>query len=435
MSALAKLLHSQGNIITGSDITPTTKLDFATVFHDHNPQNVKPADVVVFNNAIDSNNPELLEAKKLGKKIISRGDLLGEISRNYKNVIAISGMHGKSTTTEMIAEVFLRAGKNPTIHLGAVSKKFNSNLFIGRKDYFITEACEYGDSFLSLNPNLSVVLNIEDEHMDYFKCFSNIKKSFQFFLNQSEKTIIHKNFKNIIQNKNKKIKNINKINVFDDNYHIYAKNIRRIKNKIIYDLFYKQKFRGKVVLNSIIEKNVENSLACFLVCKHFKIDDRYFFSAMKKFKGTNRRMEVLNQNPLLIEDYAHHPTEIKAVVDSVKAQYFSQKNNHTLKNKSSKKLCVIFQPHTYSRTKEFFSEFVEILSQVDCVGILETFSAREKIIQGATGFDIFKALKNYFSPDSVHYFQNIYEVKRFLNSISDEYITLYLGAGESLKNI
>ena len=418
MSALAKLLHSQGNIITGSDITPTTKLDFATVFHDHNPQNVKPADVVVFNNAIDSNNPELLEAKKLGKKIISRGDLLGEISRNYKNVIAISGMHGKSTTTEMIAEVFLRAGKNPTIHLGAVSKKFNSNLFIGRKDYFITEACEYGDSFLSLNPNLSVVLNIEAEHMDYFKCFSNIKKSFQFFLNQSEKTIIHKNFKNIIQNKNKKIKNINKI-----------------KNKIIYDLFYKQKFRGKVVLNSIIEKNVENSLACFLVCKHFKIDDRYFFSAMKKFKGTNRRMEVLNQNPLLIEDYAHHPTEIKAVVDSVKAQYFSQKNNHTLKNKSSKKLCVIFQPHTYSRTKEFFSEFVEILSQVDCVGILETFSAREKIIQGATGFDIFKALKNYFSPDSVHYFQNIYEVKRFLNSISDEYITLYLGAGESLKNI
>ena len=407
MSALAKLLHSQGNIITGSDITPTTKLDFATVFHDHNPQNVKPADVVVFNNAIDSNNPELLEAKKLGKKIISRGDLLGEISRNYKNVIAISGMHGKSTTTEMIAEVFLRAGKNPTIHLGAVSKKFNSNLFIGRKDYFITEACEYGDSFLSLNPNLSVVLNIEAEHMDYFKCFSNIKKSFQFFLNQSEKTIIHKNFKNIIQN----------------------------KNKIIYDLFYKQKFRGKVVLNSIIEKNVENSLACFLVCKHFKIDDRYFFSAMKKFKGTNRRMEVLNQNPLLIEDYAHHPTEIKAVVDSVKAQYFSQKNNHTLKNKSSKKLCVIFQPHTYSRTKEFFSEFVEILSQVDCVGILETFSAREKIIQGATGFDIFKALKNYFSPDSVHYFQNIYEVKRFLNSISDEYITLYLGAGESLKNI
>ena len=182
MSALARILFEDGNVITGSDINPNTKLDFATVFHNHDAQNIKAADVVVYNNAIQSTNPEIISARKLGKEVISRAKLLAKISSGYKNVIAISGMHGKTTTTEMIAEVFLRAGKNPTVHIGAISNYFNSNLQLGGKDYFITEACEYGDSFLLLKPTLSVILNIEPEHLDYFKNLKNIKTSFSKFM-------------------------------------------------------------------------------------------------------------------------------------------------------------------------------------------------------------------------------------------------------------
>lgn len=433
MSALARILFEDGNVITGSDINPNTKLDFATVFHNHDAQNVKPADVVVYNNAIQSTNPEILSARKLGKEVISRANLLAKISSGYKNVIAISGMHGKTTTTEMIAEVFLRAGKNPTVHIGAISNYFNSNLRVGEKGYFITEACEYGDSFLSLKPTLSVVLNIEPEHLDYFKNFSNIKKSFQIFSNQSKNVVIHNNYKNLIKTKNKnkyKInKKTNKTKVFCDNYCVYAKNIKKIKNKLSYDLYYKNKFKGKVILNSIVEKNVENSLACFLVCKHFHIDERYFFAAMRKFKGTKRRMEVLSLNPLVIEDYAHHPSELKTVIESVQKHY--------LEDNLNKKLIVIFQPHTYTRTRAFFGDFIEVLLKADFVGILETFSARENIIQGASGFDLYKALKTKFtsSEKKAMYFQNIYEVKNYISSPPKNSIVLYLGAGESLANI
>jgi UDP-N-acetylmuramate--alanine ligase len=199
-----------------------------------------------------------------------------------------------------------------------------------------------------------------------------------------------------------------------------------MKNKLSYDLYYKNKYKGKVILNSIVDKNVENSLACFLVCKHFHIDEKYFFAAMKKFKGTKRRMEVLSLNPLVIEDYAHHPSELKTVIESVKRHYLDDNLN--------KKLIVIFQPHTYTRTQAFFKDFVKVLSKPDFVGILETFSARENIIQGARGFDLYKALKAKFEFSSKHamYFQNIYEVKNYTSSLPKNTIVLYLGAGESL---
>ena len=180
MSALAQLLIKNGNIVEGSDLNPEAKIPNVKIYYEHNAENLKDdIDYLVYNSAIPENNPEIEKARKLGIPILSRAELLAEIASEYKNLISISGMHGKTTTTEMIAEVFLEAGFEPTIHIGGISNCFNSNLYIGKKKFFITEACEYKDSFLTLKSDVGVVLNIEPEHLDYFKNFENIKNSFE----------------------------------------------------------------------------------------------------------------------------------------------------------------------------------------------------------------------------------------------------------------
>ena len=182
MSALAVFLKKEGNDVSGSDSNPENHILYEngiSVFNKANLKKIEECDVVTFSSAIKEDNEDLKYAKHLGKKILSRGELLGEISKKYKNVIAVAGSHGKTTTTALIYNVLKMAGKNPTLHLGGILKEENSNFVIGDKEYFVTEACEYCDNFLFLKPTISVVTNIEPEHLDYFKTFENIKKAFE----------------------------------------------------------------------------------------------------------------------------------------------------------------------------------------------------------------------------------------------------------------
>lgn len=420
MQALAKFASRQNFAVTGSDIKPVD-LGFATVFFGHNAQNVKASDIVVYSSAIKPDNVELVSAKKLGKKILSRAEFLAEISRRFETVIAVAGTHGKTTTTAMIAEVLVHAGKNPTVHIGGTSQAFGVNFRLGQNKFFVTEACEYDDSFLTLVPDFSVVLNIESEHLDYFKTFKNEVDSFAKFASQSgvvvcqnlAKKILKNNQKNVSSKLLKNSQKSHKIRFLGD--FAQAKNIVHKKHKIHYDLFVNGKFKRKVILNSIIDKNVQNSMLCYLVTKALKIDERYFFLAMKKFCGVHRRMEIINKKPLVISDYAHHPSEILTVLQSVRKVYFD------------KKIVCLFQPHTFSRTQNFFEDFVFALSLADEILMFKTFSARENFVKGATAFDLFKTLKKRIKS---HYFASTDALAKYFCCLDDDCVLLILGAGD-----
>ncbi|MDD4816155.1 MAG: UDP-N-acetylmuramate--L-alanine ligase [Clostridia bacterium] len=405
MCALAKLLTHNGNIVVGSDSNPETKISGIKVFHEHNAENVKDIDCLVYNNAIAETNPEILEAKKLNIPVMSRAELLAEIASEYKYLISVSGMHGKTTTTEMIAEVFLEAGLEPTVHIGGISNCFKSNLYIGKKKFFITEACEYKDSFLTLKSGVGVVLNIEPEHLDYFKNFENIKKSFEKFANNSKKIISQKkyNFNNSIN--------------YGENGNFIAKNIKINENKLFnFDIYKNNKLFGNFNLNSIAEHNIENALACTAVCDYFKINKKHIKEALENFKGVKRRMEFVNTSPIVIHDYAHHPTELNATISAVKKHY-------------KKEILVVFQPHTFTRTKAFFKDFVKVLLKADKLFLIKTYSAREEEIEGATAKDLFEKTK----PQKLdtYYFEDFIsaqtEIKKHLKSNN---ILLILGAGD-----
>ena len=368
MSALAHLVLKSSDIVQGSDIKKNAETEIlerlgVKIFYGHNKKNIFGANIVVSSGAIADSNPELKEAKSMGIKIMSRGELLGELAKKYKNVIAISGAHGKTSTTEMLAEIFEYCGKNPTVHLGGISNSFGSNLKIGGKKFFITEACEYKNSFLSLAPSFGVILNVEPEHLDFFKTFKNVKESFANFEKHCKKCIKLTKKRGIYQ-------------VFLKNVFFEAKNISHLGHcHYGYDLFKNNKFLGKVELGAFGKHNVPNSLCAIIAALEYKLPFKKIVEALKNYKGVKRRFEVVSKRPLVIHDYAHHPTEIAKTIASAK------KIPH-------KKLIVAFQPHTFSRTLSLKNEFVRTLGFCDKLFLIKTYSAREKPLPGGSAKDL-----------------------------------------------
>lgn len=411
MSALALILKNLGFIVEGSDLyescyTKKLKENGITVHLNHSPKNIKDADVVVYNSAIDDSNIELSYAKSKSLKILSRAELLKSISNRYKNVIAISGAHGKTSTTAMITEVFIKAKLMPTAHLGGVLKSYNSNIIIGGNDFFITEACEYKDNFLTLKPTVAVILNVEPEHLDYFKNFENVCKSFEKFALQS---------KQVVSNDNLNLK-FNPTIVFGDRgYH--ARNIKLLKSgKYKFDCYFNEKKLFNVKMNVIGKYNISNALACIAVCKLFNIKNNIIKKSLESFKGVKRRYEIKKTKPLIVHDYAHHPSEIKSVIDA------------TRKNVKGR-LIVAFQPHTYSRTKALLNEFQTAFDDCDEVYIIKTYSAREKVIKGGTAKDLYsKLVKRKYITKYFSNFQKCYDY--ISNNLKKKDVLLILGAGD-----
>lgn len=404
MSALAHLVLSSGNLVQGSDLKKSAETEAlerlgVKIFYGHNKKNVLGASRVIASGAISADNPELKEAQLLGLKIMSRGELLGELSKKYKKVIAISGAHGKTSTTEMLAEIFEHCGKNPTVHLGGISNLFGSNLKIGGKKFFITEACEYKNNFLSLEPNLGIILNVEPEHLDFFKTFKNVKESFDIFEKNCKKCIKITKKRGIFQ-------------VFLKNTLFEAKNISHLGHcHYGYDLFKNNKFLGKVELGAFGKHNVPNSLCAIIAALEYKLPFQKIVEALKKYKGVKRRFELVAKSPMIIHDYAHHPTEIAKTIASAK------KIPH-------KRLIVAFQPHTFSRTLSLKDEFVRVLECCDKLFLIKTYSAREKPIPGGSAKDLAALL-----PHS-NYCGSMESAYKLVNKIlKPDDLLLILGAG------
>lgn len=372
MSGLCKMSKYLGAEVCGSDAnsneeTEKLKRMGVHVFLGHMEENItKDIDLVVYSGAIKPDNCELQQAQKLHIKCMERSQFLGIISSRFKNVIAISGTHGKTTTSAMIGTILHNAKFNPTIHLGGESVNLNDNTIIGGDKYLVVEACEYRESFRFLNPNILVITNIDADHLDYYKDISDIKRAFQ---NISDKSQF------VIKNED--------VEIATKNGYIIGKDFQIInekfeKNKYTFSVNYMGKYFDTYSLNMFGRHNVINALFAIAVCEKLGVEKEDIKQGLEAFAGVKRRYEQigkLDDIPIII-DYAHHPTEIKNSIAGINSAY--------------KNPLIIFQPHTYSRTKALLKEFLDALR--GNLIVFKTYPAREKEMLGGRAIDLFEAI-------------------------------------------
>ncbi len=426
MSGIAMIIHSLGGKVTGSDANLNDNVKMLkekgiSVTIGSDLELVKRADIIVYTAAISSEDPELKEAHHLHKEMYERGVFLGLLTKEYKNVICISGTHGKSTTTGMIATCFLQDDKNPTIQIGAILPLIKANYYVGGKDYFIMEACEYKDSFLSFNPTSEVILNIDDDHLDYFHNLDNIKSSFTKYtnllpnngylvINKDDENTMSLNYPdhlNILTYAINKEADLKAENItFDDDGHP------------LFDVYYHQKLYLKIHLNVLGTHNIYNALATIAIGIFYNLSKEALTNGLNSYHGVGRRFELLGtyqDNILVYDDYAHHPTEILST-------YKSSQNIKCHQN------WAIFQSHTFSRTKEHLEEFAEVLKKFDNVIIAPIYPARETNIYNVSEDDLVKLIKK--DNPNVIYLPSFSEIVSYLKEhLKPNDLVITIGAG------
>ena len=430
MSGLAEILHKWGYEVVGSDAISSHQTDWLIdsgikVFIGQKKENIsEDIDLFVYTAAVKEDNPEYIEAKNKNIHMMERGIFLGELTKLFKDTIGISGTHGKTSTTSMIALAFLEANMDPSIQVGSNLKQLKGNYRVGNSDYFIIEACEYSDSFLNFKERSAIVLNIDDDHLDYFGTVDNTQKSFEKYVSMlpSDGYLVFNNddFRCVEVSKHTKAKTIsvganNKAEWYYDNV-IFDK-----EGYPSYDVYHNNEYVDNIKLQVVGIHNVFNSLCALALCYQYGISVNDFKSAMLKFTGADRRMEYkgMFKNAKVYDDYGHHPTEVEAVVKG-------------LKNKDFHEDWVIFEPHTFSRLVEHLKEFGKVLSEFNHIIVIDIYAAREKNTFGISEDDLVKEIKKY--NNNVIHISDYEEIKKYLNdNVSDNDIILTLGAGYVTK--
>jgi UDP-N-acetylmuramate--alanine ligase len=375
MSGLAEILIKNGYKVSGSDMKLshiTNKLieKGAEINIGHNGDNIKDADLVVYTAAISPENSEYIKAIELNLPLMDRAEFLGHIMKGHKYNVAISGTHGKTTTTSMLAHIVLREDVDPTILVGGELDAISGNVLAGNGDYFITEACEYKESFLKFYPYIGTILNIDADHLDYYKDINHIKDTFIKFIN-----IIPEEGYLIANIEDENVKTILKNN-YKCNILTYGLNEGMLQAKnIIYNNFGCASFDAykdgnllfKINLNVPGQYNVLNSLASIGAALTLDFSESSIVDGLSSFNGTHRRFELkgTKDGVTVIDDYAHHPTEIKAALSAAK-------------NYPHNKIYCVFQPHTYSRTASLFEDFSDSFYDMDTLILADIYAAREK---------------------------------------------------------
>lgn len=375
MSGLAEILVHQGYIITGSDMkasTITQKLEKLgiRITIGHQAESVTGADLLIYTAAVNPSNPELVAASQIGIPCMDRATLLGEIMKKYPSSIAVSGTHGKTTTTSMLAMIMLEEGQDPTIHIGGELKAIGGTTRIGTSDYFIAEACEYSGSFLKLHPTLAVILNIEYDHADYYKNFSEVCDAFIKFsllVPQDGYLLVNGDDNNALDILERVPCNKITFGVQNEQCDWVAANITFDSNGCAsYTLLHQNKPTCDVKLKVPGIHNVSNSLAAIAASNIMGCSVTSAVKALQKFSGTGRRFELKGRSEgvTVIDDYAHHPTEVAATLKAASNCDYSR-------------VWCVFQPHTYTRTKFLMNEFSTAFKDADIVILSDIYAARE----------------------------------------------------------
>ena len=428
MSGMAELLINLGYSISGSDLNDSDRTIYlselgARINIGHSKDNINDVDLVVYSSAVKKDNCEIIESKRRNIPVIKRAEMLGELLKVKEHSIAVSGTHGKTTTTSILGTMLDEIGLNPTIVVGGIVKGIKSNSLLGDGDIIIVEADEYDKTLLSLKPSMSVVTNIDYEHIDIYPSLDNLKDTFVDFINSTPfygMNIIYyddDNIKSIIP----RIKRPYLTYGTSSDCDIRYTNPVFHENSSCFNLWINNEDFGKVRLTVPGEHNILNALAAIGVGLELNISIDEIKDNISKYNGVERRFEIKHKtknNIIIVDDYAHHPSEIDATISAAKSGW------------SINKLIIVFQPHLYSRTKNFHKEFAKSLSAADVVILTEIYAAREKEIEGISSKTI---LDNINIPTS-----SILEKSEVPNTLSnivdDDDMIIVMGAGD-IKSI
>ena len=428
MSGIAKLLLRSGSKVSGSDlketmITEGLKKLGARIFIGHNAVNIKGANLTIYSSAIKEDNPEFIESKRQNIPLIKRAQALAQLM-NKKVVITVAGSHGKTTTASLASCLLSQAGLEPCVAVGGILRNIGTNSYLGNGDFFVAEADESDGSFLYYRPKYSIITNIDREHLDYYKEFENELLAFREFLGRTENggcvfcCADDSNLKKILADYN------NRYVLFGmkSSAQVYPKDIQLTGLSSDFDCFYKNKFVERFHLSLGGEHNISNSLSVIALGLELGIDLKFIKETLAQYKGVKRRLEIkfVNVNYMVIDDYAHHPSEIEATLAAVRNLQFNR-------------AIIIFQPHRYTRTKLLLDDFAKCFRFADYLIITDIYPAGESPIEGINGRSVYDKIKEY-APDKEALFLPKDEIlAHILKIIKPRDLVITLGAGDIVK--
>lgn len=425
MSPLAEVLCDAGLVISGSDIAESERTSHLRekgikIFIGHDAENItSDIDFVVRTAAAHDDNPEIVRAKELGIPVFERTQAWGAIMRGYKNALCIAGTHGKTTTTSMCTHILMAAEKDPTVMIGGTLPLLKAGHRVGAGDTIIMESCEYYNSFLSFFPTVAVILNIEEDHLDFFSGIEEIKQSFREFASHVPEdgyVVVNHDDENTMDAVRDLDRNIVTFGL-TAKADVYAKNVIRIGSLTKFDIMYKGKLLDTVTIHVPGVHNLKNALAAAAASICLGIKPTAIKYGLAGFSGAGRRFEFKGKfnGADVYDDYAHHPGELKALLDAVESLGY-------------KRTIVIFQPHTYTRTMALFYDFVRQLKRPDIVYLAEIFAAREKNLLGISSADLAEKI------DGARFFKTFEEIENDLRRTAQPGdLILTVGAGNVYK--
>ena len=421
MCPIAELLLSRGYKVTGSDRSKNANVKRlegigVTVFCEHSADNINGADLVAFSAAVPVDNPEMIAADECCIFKMERSQLLGAITRCYDNVIGVSGTHGKTTVSSMITQILLLNKQNPNAVIGGRLPIADSSCVVGNSETLVCESCEFVDSFLQFSPDITVLLNIDDDHMDYFKTMDNLKNSFKKFVCMGKICYANgddANVKDVVSGIGLKVVTYG----FNDDNDYYPQNIKSGKYGYCFDVMCRGEKVGNLEMHAPGKHNIYNGLASFAVCFEMGVDADGIADALLKFTGAGRRFEFIGEanGITVVDDYAHHPTEMMATLQAAKTLDYQ-------------KVIVVFQPYTYSRVALLRDGMIKSLSVADKVFMTPIVAAREENVYGVKSEDVTNALPN---AEVVADYEEL--AAKMIESANEGDLIITMGAGDIYK--
>ena len=425
MSGIAELLINLGYKVSGSDlklshITKRLEKKGGIIFQGHAKEQVSSANVVVTSTAIAKENPEVIQAKALSIPIIPRAEMLAELMR-IKYSIAVSGAHGKTSTTAMISQILNSAGLDPTVVIGGLLQGLDTNALHGKGDFIVAEADESDGSFLKYSPAIAAVTNIDLEHLDFYKDIEDIKDKFVQFINSvpfyglAILCLDNEHIQNILPRILVRYTTFGMTAQSD----LQAKEISLKGSKSYFKVVHHEKTLGEINLNIAGKHNISNALASIATAIELKIDFKTIKKALESIKGVKRRLEIKGDKKqiLVMDDYGHHPTEIMATLAAVRESY------------KNRRLIVVFQPHRYTRTKGLFHEFTRAFYQCDILIVLPIYAASEKEIEGVNSQQLCKGIEEHGHKDVSYAPDFTQALSMITHKLKKNDVVLTLGAG------
>lgn len=428
MSGIAEVLLNLGYRVTGSDLAYSETVKRleglgGKVLIGHHAENIAEAQVVVVSSAVRRDNPELQAAQRRGVPVIPRAEMLAELMR-LKQGIAIAGAHGKTTTTSMVASVLAEGGLDPTAVIGGKFNRYGSHAKLGQGDLLVAEADESDGSFLKLSPTVAVVTNIDGEHLDHYRDLESVKNHFAQFINKvpfygaAILGIDNENVRSLVPKLERRLITFG----IEQKANLTAVGLEHSAFESRFGVFARGKDLGRFTVSMPGRHNVYNALAAIAVGLELDVDRDRIRKALSEFHGVERRFQPISERRgvIVVDDYAHHPTEIRAAIDAAKAGW-------------DRRLIVAFQPHRYTRTRDLLEEFAAAFDRVDHLLLTEIYSAGERPIPKISGERLFKKIKKHGHP-RVEYIETLEGVaERILEIIEPGDFVLTLGAGDIVK--